>query len=193
MSELQSCRTPNCLEAGVDEAGVGCLAGPVFAAAVIWPPDNERNELNDSKKLSPRKRERLYDYVLDNAIDWGIAQVDPQRIDEINIRNARIEAMHRALDQLNVVPEHILVDGDAFKPYNDIPHVLIVKGDSRYFSIAAASILAKVARDRYMQKLHNRFPMYDWWNNKGYPTAKHYEQLRQNGPCEHHRQSFRLC
>lgn len=189
---LLSYHTPECLEVGVDEAGVGCLAGPVFAAAVIWPPDLTDTHINDSKKLSPKKREELYDFVISNAIDWSVAQVCPQRIDEINIRNARIEAMHKAIDSLNVLPQHILVDGDAFKPYPEVPHTLVVKGDSKYLCIAAASILAKVSRDRYMRKLHEEIPLYEWDRNKGYPTQGHYANIKEHGITIHHRKSFRL-
>ena len=189
---LEPYHTVGCLEAGVDEAGVGCLAGPVFAAGVIWPPELTGTALNDSKKLTARKREQLWDYIRENAIDWSIAQVEPRRIDEINIRNARIEAMHHALDQLNIVPNRILVDGDAFKPYGDIEHTCIIRGDGKYLSIAAASVLAKVARDRYMCQLHQEYPEYGWDRNKGYPTKAHYESLRQHGPSPQHRRSFRL-
>lgn len=183
----------NHIEVGVDEAGAGCLAGPVFAAAVIWNPDIDPDELNDSKQLSQAKRERLYDYIIDNAIDFCIASIDNERIDIINIRNARIEAMHRALDGLNVTPDEILVDGNAFKQYDDIPHDLVIKGDSKYVCIAAASILAKVARDRMVvDEMHKEYSMYGWDRNKCYGTKSHYEALRLYGKTKFHRNSFRL-
>ena len=180
------------VEAGCDEAGRGCLAGPVFAAAVILPEDFSNEMLNDSKKLSEKKRDQLRQIIEKEALAWAVAQVDNEEIDQINILNASITAMHRALDALTVTPEHILVDGNRFKPYRDIPHHCIVKGDGKYMAIAAASILAKTHRDEYMRQLHEQYPVYDWQRNKGYPTAAHREQIRQHGITPYHRKSFTL-
>lgn len=180
------------VEAGCDEAGRGCLAGPVFAAAVILPEDFSNEMLNDSKQLSEKKRDQLRQIIEKEALAWAVAQVDNEEIDKINILNASITAMHRALDALPVIPEHILVDGNRFKPYRDIPHHCIVKGDGKYMAIAAASILAKTHRDEYMRQLHEQYPVYDWQRNKGYPTAAHREQIRQHGITPYHRKSFTL-
>ncbi|MDY4042449.1 MAG: ribonuclease HII [Marinifilaceae bacterium] len=180
------------VEAGCDEAGRGCLAGPVFAAAVILPEDFSNEMLNDSKQLSEKKRDQLRQIIEKEALAWAVAQVDNEEIDQINILNASITAMHRALDALTVTPEHILVDGNRFKPYRDIPHHCIVKGDGKYMAIAAASILAKTHRDEYMRQLHEQYPVYDWQRNKGYPTAAHREQIRQHGITPYHRKSFTL-
>jgi ribonuclease HII len=180
------------LEAGCDEAGRGCLAGPVCAAAVILPTDFRAAALNDSKKVSKKKRDDLRTIILNHALHYGIAFVSPEEIDEINILNASFLAMHRALDQLAQKPEHILVDGNRFHPYADIPHRTIVKGDGKYMNIAAASILAKTSRDQYMEKMADAYPMYDWTNNKGYPTPKHKQALEQFGPSPLHRKSFKL-
>lgn len=180
------------VEAGCDEAGRGCLAGPVFAAAVILPEDFSNEMLNDSKQLSAKKRDQLRQIIEKEALAWAVAQVDNEEIDQINILNASITAMHRALDALTVTPEHILVDGNRFKPYRDIPHHCIVKGDGKYMAIAAASILAKTHRDEYMRQLHEQYPVYDWQRNKGYPTAAHREQIRQHGITPYHRKSFTL-
>lgn len=180
------------VEAGCDEAGRGCLAGPVFAAAVILPEDFSNEMLNDSKQLSEKKRNQLRQIIEKEALAWAVAQVDNEEIDQINILNASITAMHRALDALTVTPEHILVDGNRFKPYRDIPHHCIVKGDGKYMAIAAASILAKTHRDEYMRQLHEQYPVYDWQRNKGYPTAAHREQIRQHGITPYHRKSFTL-
>ena len=179
------------LEAGTDEAGRGCLAGPVFAAAVILPPDFTNTILNDSKKLSEKKREALRSVIEREALHYAVAQVSPQRIDEINILNASIEAMHLSLDQLPE-KEFVLVDGNRFKPYHNLPHKCIVKGDGKYMNIAAASILAKTYRDEFMLNAALSYPEYQWERNKGYPTAKHIEALRAFGATPLHRKSFKL-
>lgn len=180
------------VEAGCDEAGRGCLAGSVFAAAVILPPDYENELLNDSKKLTDRKRKQLREIIEHDAVDWAVGIVEPGEIDEINILNASILAMHRALDQLKVRPEAIIVDGNRFKPYRDLPYTTIVKGDGKYLSIAAASILAKTYRDDYMDRLAEDYPQYDWKSNKGYPTKKHRQAIRECGITPFHRRSFTL-
>lgn len=180
------------VEAGCDEAGRGCLAGSVFAAAVILPPDYENELLNDSKKLTDRKRKQLREIIEHDAVDWAVGIVEPGEIDEINILNASILAMHRALDQLKVRPEAMIVDGNRFKPYRDLPYTTIVKGDGKYLSIAAASILAKTYRDDYMDRLAEDYPQYDWKSNKGYPTKKHRQAIRECGITPFHRRSFTL-
>ena len=180
------------VEAGCDEAGRGCLAGSVFAAAVILPPDYENELLNDSKKLTDRKRKQLREIIEHDALDWAVGIVEPGEIDEINILNASILAMHRALDQLKVRPEAVIVDGNRFKPYRDLPYITIVKGDGKYLSIAAASILAKTYRDDYMDRLAEDYPQYDWKSNKGYPTKKHRQAIRECGITPFHRRSFTL-
>ncbi len=180
------------VEAGCDEAGRGCLAGSVFAAAVILPPDYENELLNDSKKLTDRKRKQLREIIEHDALDWAVGIVEPGEIDEINILNASILAMHRALDQLKVRPEAVIVDGNRFKPYRDLPYTTIVKGDGKYLSIAAASILAKTYRDDYMDRLAEDYPQYDWKSNKGYPTKKHRQAIRECGITPFHRRSFTL-
>ena len=180
------------VEAGCDEAGRGCLAGSVFAAAVILPPDYENELLNDSKKLTDRKRKQLREIIEHDAVDWAVGIVEPGGIDEINILNASILAMHRALDQLKVRPEAVIVDGNRFKPYRDLPYTTIVKGDGKYLSIAAASILAKTYRDDYMDRLAEDYPQYDWKSNKGYPTKKHRQAIRECGITPFHRRSFTL-
>ena len=180
------------VEAGCDEAGRGCLAGSVFAAAVILPPDYENELLNDSKKLTDRKRKQLREIIEHDALDWAVGIVEPGEIDEINILNASILAMHRALDQLKVRPEAVIVDGNRFKPYRDLPYTTIVKGDGKYLSIAAASILAKTYRDDYMDSLAEDYPQYDWKSNKGYPTKKHRQAIRECGITPFHRRSFTL-
>lgn len=180
------------IEAGCDEAGRGCLAGSVYAAAVIFPEDYQNEELNDSKQLTDRKRHELRAIIERDAIAWAVGIVTPEEIDKINILNASFLAMHRALDQLSVRPEAIIVDGNRFKPYGQLPHTCIVKGDGKYLSIAAASILAKTYRDDYMKQLAGEYPMYDWQSNKGYPTAKHREALRQYGPSPYHRMTYNL-
>ena len=180
------------MEAGCDEAGRGCLAGPVFAAAVILPENFTSEILNDSKQLSEKQRYSLRELILEKALSWAMGICDQTEIDQINILNASILAMHKALGQLSLLPQHILVDGNRFKPYEQIPHTCFVKGDGRYMSIAAASILAKTYRDDYMMKIHADFPAYGWDRNKGYPTQKHREAISLLGITEHHRKSFRL-
>ncbi len=179
------------LEAGTDEAGRGCLAGPVTAAAVILPKDYSNDMLNDSKILTEIKRNSLKPVIETDAASFGIAQVFPDEIDEINILNASFLAMHRALDQLTTTPEFIIVDGNRFNPYPNTPHACIVKGDGKYLSIAAASVLAKTYRDAYMEKIHREYPMYNWKKNKGYPTKEHREAIRQFGITKYHRKSFK--
>ena len=180
------------LEAGCDEAGRGCLAGSVYAAAVIFPKDYHNDELNDSKRLSAKKRYALREIVERDALAWAVGIVTPEEIDKINILNASILAMHRALDQLKVRPEAVIVDGNKFKPYHDLPYTTIVKGDGKYLSIAAASILAKTFRDDYMDRLAEEYPQYDWLSNKGYPTKKHREAIRKYGVTPYHRMSYNL-
>lgn len=180
------------VEAGCDEAGRGCLAGPVVAAAVILPDDFESDLLNDSKKLSEKNRNILRTIIEEEALYWQVAFVEPQEIDEINILNASFLAMHKALDKLAKKPEHILIDGNRFKPYKKIPHKCIIKGDGKYYSIAAASILAKTYRDEFMKKVHEEFPYYNWKKNKGYPTQEHRAAIKKYGDCLHHRKSFKL-
>lgn len=180
------------VEAGCDEAGRGCLAGSVYAAAVILPPDYRNERLNDSKKLTARQRYALRQDIERDAVAWAVGVVTPQEIDQINILNASILAMHRALDQLQVRPEAIIVDGNRFKPYRDLPHTTIVKGDGKYLSIAAASILAKTYRDDEMVRLAQEYPDYDWQHNMGYPTRKHREAIRQHGVTPYHRRTFNL-
>ena len=179
-------------EAGCDEAGRGCLAGAVFAAAVILPPDYENAMLNDSKKLTERRRYELREQVERDALDWAVGVVEPAEIDRINILNASILAMHRALDQLQVRPEAVIIDGNRFRPYRDLPSTTIVKGDGKYLSIAAASILAKTYRDDYMLRLAEEYPFYDWQHNKGYPTHSHREGIRLHGTTPYHRMSYNL-
>lgn len=180
------------VEAGCDEAGRGCLAGSVYAAAVILPPDYHNERLNDSKKLTARQRYALRQDIERDAVAWAVGVVTPQEIDQINILNASILSMHRALDQLQVRPEAIIVDGNRFKPYRDLPHTTIVKGDGKYLSIAAASILAKTYRDDEMIRLAQEYPDYDWQHNMGYPTRKHREAIRQHGVTPYHRRTFNL-
>ncbi len=180
------------VEAGCDEAGRGCLAGSVYAAAVILPDDYQNELLNDSKQLTEKKRYQLREIIEHDAIAWAVGVVTPEEIDKINILNASILAMHRALDQLKVRPEAVIVDGNRFKKYKDLPHTTIVKGDGKYLSIAAASILAKTYRDDYMNKLAEEYPQYDWLSNKGYPTKKHREAIRQFGITPYHRKSYNL-
>ena len=179
-------------EAGCDEAGRGCLCGPVVAAAVILPKKFSCKLLNDSKKLSEKKRNELRIIIENEALAYGVAFVSHKRIDEINILNASIEAMHLAIDKLDITPKHIIVDGNRFKPYNNIPHNTIIKGDGIYLSIAAASILAKTYRDEYMEKIHLEFPEYDWKQNKGYPTKKHRKAIKKHGATILHRKTFKL-
>ena len=180
------------IEAGCDEAGRGCLAGSVYAAAVILPPDYQNELLNDSKQLTEKRRYELREIIERDAIAWAVGIVTPEEIDKINILNASILAMHRALDQLKVRPEAIIVDGNRFKPYQKLPHTTIVKGDGKYLSIAAASILAKTYRDDYMNSLAKEYPQYDWLSNKGYPTKKHREAIKLYGITPYHRKSYNL-
>ncbi len=178
-------------EAGTDEAGRGCLAGPVTAAAIVLPKDFENGILNDSKKLSERKRSLLRPIIETCAVSFGVAHVYPDKIDEVNILNASILAMHNAIALLKEDPEFIIVDGNRFKPYKNIAYKCIIKGDGKYMSIAAASVLAKTYRDAYMEKLHEEYPMYNWKTNKGYPTKEHREAIRKYGITKYHRKSFR--
>ncbi len=180
------------LEAGCDEAGRGCLAGPVVAAAVILPPRVRIPGLDDSKKLSPAHRAELRPLIEEKALAWSVAFIGPAEIDVLNILRASFTAMHRAVDALGRRPEHLLIDGNRFIPYPGIAHTCLVKGDGRFRSIAAASILAKTHRDAYMESLHLEHPGYNWAVNKGYPTPDHRTALEQHGPCVHHRRSFRL-
>lgn len=180
------------IEAGCDEAGRGCLAGSVYAAAVILPRDYDNPLLDDSKKLSEKKRKVLRDMIINDSLAWAVGIVTPEEIDEINILNASMLAMHRALDQLKLRPEAIIVDGNRFKPYHGLPHATIVKGDGKYQSIAAASILAKTFRDEYMESLHEQWPYYEWNKNKGYPTKAHRLGIIQHGTSPYHRMSFNL-
>jgi ribonuclease HII len=180
------------IEAGCDEAGRGCLAGPVFAAAVILPKTFQHPLLNDSKQLSEKKRLAARAIVEKEAISWGVGVVMPKEIDEINILNASFLAMHRAIEKLQPVPELLLIDGNRFKPYKAVPFHCIVKGDGKYLSIAAASILAKTHRDEYMMQAAQEFPYYAWAKNKGYPTKAHRAAIQQHGACIHHRRSFKL-
>ena len=180
------------IEAGCDEAGRGCLAGSVYAAAVILPEDYQNELLNDSKQLTEKKRYQLREIIQRDAVAWAVGIVTPEEIDKINILNASILAMHRALDQLKVRPEAVIVDGNRFKKYQDLPHTTIVKGDGKYLAIAAASILAKTYRDDYMNDLAKEYPQYDWLSNKGYPTKKHREAIKQFGITPYHRKSYNL-
>lgn len=180
------------IEAGCDEAGRGCLAGSVYAAAVILPPDYQNELLNDSKKLTAKKRYALREEIERDAIAWAVSIVTPEEIDKINILNASFLAMHRALDQLKVRPEAVIVDGNRFKPYQDLPSTTIVKGDGKFLSIAAASILAKTYRDDYMLSLAEEYPQYDWQSNMGYPTKKHRQAIREHGITPYHRKSYNL-
>uniref|UniRef100_UPI003FED615A ribonuclease HII n=1 Tax=Prevotella sp. TaxID=59823 RepID=UPI003FED615A len=180
------------VEAGCDEAGRGCLAGSVYAAAVILPPDYDNALLNDSKKLTEKRRYALRDDIIRDAVAWAVGVVTPEEIDRINILRASFLAMHRALDQLKVRPEAVIVDGNRFTPYRDLPYTTIVKGDGKYQSIAAASILAKTFRDDYMDALAKEYPYYDWQSNKGYPTRAHREGIRLHGISPYHRKSYNL-
>ena len=188
---LKSYFQKNQIEAGCDEAGRGCLAGPVFAAAVILPKNFQHPLLNDSKKLTENQRNLLRPIIEKEAIAWAVAQVDPKEIDKINILNASFLAMHRAIDQLKTTPSLLLIDGNRFNAHQHIPHQCIVKGDSKFLSIAAASVLAKTYRDDLMENLAKKFPQYAWSSNKGYPTKSHRSAIRTHGPTVHHRRSFR--
>lgn len=189
---LKSSLNKGLIEAGCDEAGRGCLAGSVYAAAVILPEDYRNDDLNDSKQLTPHRRYELRKIIERDAVAWAVGVVTPEEIDKINILNASILAMHRALDGLNVRPEAIIVDGNRFKPYNFIPYTTVVKGDGKFMSIAAASILAKTYRDDYMDRLAEEYPQYDWISNKGYPTKKHRQAIAKHGITPYHRKTFRL-
>lgn len=180
------------IEAGCDEAGRGCLAGPVFAAAVIFPKDYYNPILNDSKKLSEKKRMELRPIIEQEALAYAVASISPQEIDKINIHNASYRAMHLALDQLKIPAEQLIIDGNRFIPYRDVPHECIIKGDGKYLSIAAASILAKTYRDDYMNELAKQYPIYEWQSNKGYPTIVHRKAVLAHGPSPHHRKTFRV-
>ena len=182
----------NTIEAGCDEAGRGCLAGPVFAAAVILPADFENELLNDSKKLSEKQRYQLRPLIEEQALAWAVVAVDNKEIDEVNILNASFLAMNRAVEKLITVPEHLLIDGNRFRTKSKIPYTCMIKGDGRFYSIAAASILAKTYRDDYMAEIHKEFPNYDWDKNKGYPTKKHRAAIKEFGPTKYHRMTFRL-
>lgn len=180
------------IEAGCDEAGRGCLAGDVYAAAVILPTDYVNERLNDSKKLTEHQRYALREEIERDALAWAVGVVLPAEIDKINILNASFLAMHRAIDQLSIRPQHLLIDGNRFNKYHDVPHTTVVKGDGKFLSIAAASVLAKTYRDDYMNKLHEEYPMYDWKGNKGYPTKKHREAIAKYGTTPYHRMTFNL-
>ncbi len=190
--KLQSCFQDKFIEAGCDEAGRGCLAGPVFAAAVILPRNFSHQVLNDSKQLSEKQRNELRIFIEDEASAWAVSMVDNVMIDRINILNASILAMHQAVEKLKISPELILVDGNRFKPYLNIPYRCIVEGDAKYFSIAAASVLAKTYRDEFMKSIAKEYPIYQWWKNKGYPTQAHREQIIKHGISPYHRLSFKM-
>lgn len=180
------------LECGTDEAGRGCLAGPVTAAAVILPNAFSNSTLNDSKQISEKNREMLKKIIEDEAIAFAFKHIWPEEIDKINILNASILAMHKSIDSLNIEPEFIIVDGNKFKPYKTVPFQTIIKGDGKYLSIAAASVLAKTNRDAYMEKIHEEYPMYNWKQNKGYPTQEHRAAIKKYGITKYHRKTFRL-
>lgn len=192
MANLLAFLQENRIEAGCDEAGRGCLAGPVVAAAVILPSDFKNSLLDDSKKLSESKRNALRLVIEQEALSYAVAFVHEQEIDQINILNASFTAMHRAIDQLELTPDFLLIDGNRFNPYPKIDHQCIIKGDGKFLSIAAASVLAKTYRDEYMIRIHEEFPMYDWKKNKGYPTKAHRNAIAQYGDCKYHRKSFSL-
>ncbi len=189
---LQFCMRPNCIEAGCDEVGRGCLAGPVFAAAVILPENFYCKKLYDSKQLSEKDRNELRLVIEEQALSYAVEICTPREIDEENILWASVKAMHKALAKLSIKPEHILVDGNRFRSFNNIPHTCVVKGDALFMSIAAASVLAKTHRDEYMKRLHEEFPAYDWASNKGYPTLAHREAIKKYGITVYHRKSFNL-
>ena len=189
---LSKCYLENIIECGTDEAGRGCLAGPVTAAAIILKDNFELPLLNDSKKISEKIRENLKPLIISQAISFEVTHIEPNVIDKINILNASILAMQESILKLNLEPEHIIVDGNKFKPLKNIPYTTIIKGDSKFMSIAAASVLAKTYRDAYMDKIHEEFPMYNWKQNKGYPTKEHREAIRIHGITKYHRMSFRL-
>ena len=180
------------LECGLDEAGRGCLAGPVTAAAVILKPNFNNKLINDSKKLSKNDREKLFEIIIKNSISYSIQNIYPKKIDEVNVLNASIMAMHKCIKNMDVKPDFLIVDGNKFRNYDDLPHETIIKGDEQYLSIASASILAKHSRDLYMKKLDKKFPLYFWGDNKGYPTKKHKKAIKKHGATIHHRKSFKL-
>ena len=180
------------LEAGTDEAGRGCLSGPVVAAAVILPENFHHDLLNDSKQISEKKRQELRPYIEEHALAFGVAFVDHKEVDEINVLQASITGMQRSIEQLSPQPAFIIVDGNKFKPYKEIPHETIIKGDAKFMSIAAASVLAKTYRDEYMEKIHQEYPQYNWKKNKGYPTKEHRNAIREFGPTPYHRMTFKL-
>ncbi|CAM1368007.1 Ribonuclease HII [Tenacibaculum sediminilitoris] len=180
------------LEAGTDEAGRGCLSGPVVAAAVILPNNFKHTLLNDSKQLSEKKRQELRPYIEEHALAFGVSFIHQEEVDELNVLQASIAGMHLSIKQLNIEPEFIIVDGNKFNPYQEVPYKTIVKGDAKYMSIAAASVLAKTYRDEYMEKIHKEFPHYNWKKNKGYPTKEHRNAIRQFGATPYHRKSFKL-
>lgn len=184
--------TDSIFECGTDEAGRGCLAGPVTAAAVLLPEEFNLDLLNDSKQLSEKIREKLKPIIEDLAVTFSVTHIEPNKIDEINILNASILAMQESILKLNPRPNYIIVDGNRFKPVESIPYSTIVKGDSKFMSIAAASVLAKTYRDAYMDKIHEEFPMYNWKQNKGYPTKEHRAAIKKYGPCKYHRMTFKL-
>jgi len=192
MAFLKERFRPEGIEVGCDEAGRGCLAGPVVAAAAVVPKGWRNPILNDSKKLTESNRNELRKIIEDEFEHWAVGFVYPEEIDEINILNASFLAMHKAIESLKCKADLILVDGNRFNSFQKVPHECVIKGDGKYSAIAAASILAKTHRDEFMQNMHNEYPYYDWHRNKGYPTAKHREAIRANGPCEHHRKSFQL-
>ncbi len=189
---LLNCYNKLVPECGTDEAGRGCLAGPVAAAAVILPLRFRNKLLNDSKKVNRDNRYILKNIIEKKALGYAVSFIDNYKVDEINILNASILAMHESIKSLQIEPGHILVDGNRFKPFNNIPHLCVIKGDGKYLNIAAASILAKTYRDAYMEKIHEEFPMYNWKQNKGYPTLEHREAIEKYGPTKYHRQSFKL-
>lgn len=191
-SKLLSYFNKNTIEAGCDEAGRGCLAGPVFAAAVILPPDFKNELLNDSKKLTEKQRFKLRPMIEREALAWAVEAVSNIEIDQVNILNASFFAMNRAVQKLGIVPEHLLIDGNRFRTQSEIPFTCMIKGDGRFFSIAAASVLAKTYRDDFMDKIHEEFPNYNWYKNKGYPTKKHREGIKLYGVTKYHRMTFRL-
>ena len=189
---MLKCYSKKLIIAGCDEAGRGCIAGPVVAASVILPNDFNCNLINDSKLLSEKKRNNAYDIIMNKSLSYAIGIVDEKKIDKINILNASILAMHKAISKLEITPELLLIDGNQFKKYKSIQHKCIVKGDKKFISIAAASIIAKVYRDKLMQKLHNKIDDYKWNNNKGYPTKFHRKMIEELGPSIYHRKSFQL-
>jgi ribonuclease HII len=191
-TKLLSYFNKNIIEAGCDEAGRGCLAGPVFAATVILPADFENEILNDSKILTEKQRYELRPIIEKEALAWAVEAVSNDEIDEVNILNASFLAMNRAVEKLKIQPEHLLIDGNRFRTQSKIPYTCMIKGDGRFFSIAAASVLAKTYRDEYMEKIHSDFPEYDWNKNKGYPTKKHRNAIREFGVTKYHRKTFRL-